>query len=889
MARSDEKGIEAYVDRREGPLRFALTVGLVLMLACMLVGQISTTLTVTRAALPKESAVCKKMYDAGEIMTRIGSLGAVMAVVASVLLAVRDLRRRDAAAAAMLLITAAAAAGAAWPFVRGWAYNFGPEEMPLAGSETGRNVFALLTLACLSWTANSWRRRHRQETGPDWAPACGRLDRVVVEAGPKDILAALPSFLLLAMVASAAASALETSLYTLPVIDRSTLSFDSLPYWEVSLSAAVIFGAIHGLLLASAAGIVWLLARRARAIGWPARVGSLVGAAAGAYLFLFCFFGLAWIYSSEILELELTTPVVCALLMLAMAYSSVVAWNLVRFSRQPGRPGDISDLVRLSLLAGVSLGSGLVWRLSRRRLKAGLGAMIMACLIIGAVTAVLLWASFPEVVDHTSRADVLWATGVTLAAVYLFGLLAPPRPQRWRPALAAGLVLLIGSVSLFAATRSTSTVRMALYRYSAIAKSHLYCAEHLYTDCSSWEETARAAPPPPPPVIRRRVTRPELRALKANKPLIVFVILDACRPDHMSIYGYKKKTTPFLDSCKDDWMLFTNAFSQATATSCSMRHFFTGRYSSRFMLETKGIGPFFLNDLIRGGYHTLHLNIIGSDYNGISKEAFTRDMPGDLQARVKIVVDENQNARKKMKTFLDHLGKNPGSAPGTFAYIHCTMTHSPWGPHEDVPDFGTSQEGYYHQSIAYGDLALNELVTGLKKLGVYDNTILIITADHGTGLKEHGRYGGFHPYYEQIHIPLLIRFPGLEGRRVDALTGLFDVGPTLVEALTDEPLDRFDSKSLWPAIIDGDKMASRVLFGLNSFANCYFMVDFDGLHYIWDRGEKFETLFNYRTDPLEKHLILGDAELLEKCRSRMTWFLQQGVGRYTNTSHYRAQ
>ena len=879
-----ETNVAASTGRREGILRLALTIGLAMMLACMLVGQLSTTLTVKKAGLPTESAAAKRMYDAGPAMTRIGSLGALVAVAAAGLLIPTHARRRDTIGAATLLVTALAAAEAACPLVRGWAQQLTPEQMPPAGSPAGRAAFIILTVACLSWTVNSWRRRHRLMVGPGWATGSARLDRVVVQARARDILAVLPGFLLLAMAASASASALETVLHTLPVISRSTASFDSLPYWQASLSAAIIFGVIHGLLMASAAGLVWVRARQAHGQGRPAHVGSLVGAAGGGYLFLFCFFGLVWIYSDEVTELGLTTGAVCFLLITAMSYSTLVAWNLVRFSRQPGRPRSISDLIRLALLAGASLGSGAVARLARRRKTGRIASLIIACLVIGAVMAGLLWASFPEVVDHTSRADVLWATGLTLAVVYLFGLLMPPKPERWRPALAAALILVIGSAALFATARSTATARMALYRYSAIARSHLYCAERLYADSPSWEDDPPEAPPEP--ARPKPLACPQLDALKAKRPLVVFVILDACRPDHMSVYGYGRKTTPFLDSCKDDWILFTNAFSQATATSCSMRHVFTGRYSSRYMLKKKGIGPFFLNDLVRGGYHTLHLNIIGSDYNGISAEAFTRDMPPDVRSRVKIVIDENQNARKKMKVFLAHLARNRKSAPGTFAYIHCTATHSPWGPIADAPDFGTRQEDYYDEAIAHNDLAMKDLITGLKKLGLYDDTFLIISADHGTGLKEHGRYGGFHPYYEQIHIPLLMHIPGFKSRRVDALTGLFDIGPTLLDAMTDQPIDRFDGKSLWPAIINGDTMPSRVLYGLNSFANCYFMVDFDGLHYIWDRGEKFETLFNYRKDPLEKHLMLDDAELLRKCRSRMTWFLDKGKGRYTNSSHY---
>ena len=352
----------------------------------------------------------------------------------------------------------------------------------------------------------------------------------------------------------------------------------------------------------------------------------------------------------------------------------------------------------------------------------------------------------------------------------------------------------------------------------------------------------------------------------------------------MSLYGYPRKTTPNIDRFKDKFIIFTNAFSQATATSCSMRHLFTGRYSSRLMLQKEGIDPFFLNELVAAGYDKFHLNIIGSDYNGISAEAFTRDMPADLRPRVRIEVWPDTDDRKKVGPLLKYPDDN--DPRGTFAYVHLTTTHTPWTRKEGAPDFGDGQSNLYDHSIAFCDQEVGKLLDGLSKRGILDESIVIIAADHGTGLNEHGRFGGFHPWREQIQIPLLMHVPGMKGKRVDSLVGLFDVGPMLVEALTDSPTDKYDGQSLWPAIMGADKIEPRTLFGLNSFDDCYYLVKSDGTHYIWHRSKQFEALFDYRKDSLERHGLLSSTMLRDKCRGEMAWFYATGKGRYTHPSHY---
>ena len=68
--------------------------------------------------------------------------------------------------------------------------------------------------------------------------------------------------------------------------------------------------------------------------------------------------------------------------------------------------------------------------------------------------------------------------------------------------------------------------------------------------------------------------------------------------------------------------------------------------------------------------------------------------------------------------------------------------------------------------------------------------------------------------------------------------------------------------------------AIRVLFGLNSFEDCYTLIRSNGWHYIYHRKDRYELLFNWKSDPLEtNNLMVVDREATTTCRNEMTWFL----------------
>jgi len=94
----------------------------------------------------------------------------------------------------------------------------------------------------------------------------------------------------------------------------------------------------------------------------------------------------------------------------------------------------------------------------------------------------------------------------------------------------------------------------------------------------------------------------------------------------------------------------------------------------------------------------------------------------------------------------------------------------------------------YDAETRFADEQLGRLVTALRDRGLYEDTLVVITSDHGEALGEHDAFGHYSAHYEEIvHVPLVIRVPGVESATLDRQFGLADIAPTILDYL-DEPV-----------------------------------------------------------------------------------------------------
>ncbi|RKY59061.1 MAG: sulfatase [Candidatus Latescibacterota bacterium] len=113
--------------------------------------------------------------------------------------------------------------------------------------------------------------------------------------------------------------------------------------------------------------------------------------------------------------------------------------------------------------------------------------------------------------------------------------------------------------------------------------------------------------------------------------------------------------------------------------------------------------------------------------------------------------------------------------------------------------------GLYAGEVAYVDHYIGQLLEALKEYGYYDDSIIVLSADHGHPLADHGKFlkGGDRMYSELLKVPFMIRFPGGEygGRKLDALAQFHDVLPTILDAIgLGKDTEAMHGKSLMPLI-----------------------------------------------------------------------------------------
>jgi len=169
------------------------------------------------------------------------------------------------------------------------------------------------------------------------------------------------------------------------------------------------------------------------------------------------------------------------------------------------------------------------------------------------------------------------------------------------------------------------------------------------------------------------------------------------------------------------------------------------------------------------------------------------------------------------------------SAPGPrplFLFLHTYKAHTPYDPSpsyrdrfsatsvgDDVPSKYRAALDAYDESIRELDDVVGGLLKALDEAGTAGSTLVALLADHGEAFGEHGLTGhGFSPYQEALHVPLVLRGPGVPaGLRVDGAVSLVDVAPTILDLLGLPTLPGADGISLRPALA-GKPLPTRPLF-----------------------------------------------------------------------------
>jgi arylsulfatase A-like enzyme len=168
----------------------------------------------------------------------------------------------------------------------------------------------------------------------------------------------------------------------------------------------------------------------------------------------------------------------------------------------------------------------------------------------------------------------------------------------------------------------------------------------------------------------------------------------------------------------------------------------------------------------------------------------------------------------------------------------------------------------YDAEMRWSDWAVGQLIDHLKAIGVYDNTLLIVTADHGEALGEHRyQWHATCPYDETLRIPLLIKFPGSVRPvgRIGALTETVDVLPTILDLLhVDVPEGVLQGKSLVPLLAGrSEELRDYTFTRTNGKWPCYVIRNHQWALLLY-QGGKMRALYDLAADPRQTHNIIAE-------------------------------
>ena len=284
---------------------------------------------------------------------------------------------------------------------------------------------------------------------------------------------------------------------------------------------------------------------------------------------------------------------------------------------------------------------------------------------------------------------------------------------------------------------------------------------------------------------------------------VLVISIDTLRRDHMSLYGYPRRTTPGLEALARESVVFDDAVSTSSWTLPAHASLLTSTYPSVHGAVNLNVGlspawPSVATLLQEAEFTTQALvtHVYLSTEYGFG-EGFDR--------HVYLPETRAEEVTKRAIRFLRAMGDRD-----FFLFVHYYDPHwhyDPPAPYDETfdPSYDGDASGVwwdfkeldrdsidprdlhhiealYDGEILYTDRHVERLMRSMKELGIFDKTLIVVTSDHGEEFLEHGSWEHQKTLYEeQLRVPLIIKFPGGEeaGRRVKEQVTLLDVAPTI--------------------------------------------------------------------------------------------------------------
>ena len=324
-----------------------------------------------------------------------------------------------------------------------------------------------------------------------------------------------------------------------------------------------------------------------------------------------------------------------------------------------------------------------------------------------------------------------------------------------------------------------------------------------------------------------------------RRPNVLLISIDTLRADRLGCYGSTRGTSPRIDELAAQATVFEAAHSSSAWTLPSLCTLMTG-------LAPSTHGATQLDSMLPPEHRTLaeHLLRAGYDTAIVASHIFLTEHYG-LQQGFNLVDEEllvaasdfnrsitSPQVSERGIRFLDAkaLGAQAAghsTATPWFLWLHYFDPHAEYMKHEGISErFGTeTQSDLYDGEIAFTDLHVGRVLEALQRTGLAENTVVVITADHGEEFGEHGQQRhGNHLHQEVVRVPLIVQLPpplrptAAPPPRVPEVVGTIDLLPSLLDLCELPKAEGLHGRSFVP-LLRGESMAPREILMVVSWRN----------------------------------------------------------------------
>lgn len=327
-----------------------------------------------------------------------------------------------------------------------------------------------------------------------------------------------------------------------------------------------------------------------------------------------------------------------------------------------------------------------------------------------------------------------------------------------------------------------------------------------------------------------RNIRPRWLSFGPDRPNVILIVVDTLRADHLGLYGYHKRVSPYIDKWAKDGFVFEQAVSPSSWTLPSTVSLLSSRLPQShgvhlnqdvvepilpmipYILSEEGYlsAAFIANEIISkrsdfpGFFDMFDGDVYGRNWveNIVERLVLTRTVHND---RLRWLFQRTFSAKPNT---IDHVNKAVGEWLSVyrdypfFLYLHYIDPHDPYyenaewfkknippgDPFINGPIDGAFARSInnYDREIRFTDYHLNQLFLKLQQMGIWDNSLVILTSDHGEAFGEHNnsRHGNTL-YQEEVHVPLIV-FPTKRfsfSGRYSPFVSTLDIAPTILDLL----------------------------------------------------------------------------------------------------------